>query len=1366
MENTNDKLALHAILIKKPCNLEEAQATAQEFIKDRKKKFYRETKNYYRFRNIPKTHFMPKFYKTKKINKNVSIIIGKLKPESEHLEGSGMLDFFKKKANQVKQTVQNVASKVSNIFTPRLDSYNNTSRKTLEQYGNLPIKSLTICRTPIMKVLDKTLNFLSLGKFSELKKKYGFDELFHLQLVANVDNKNIVIEKNEVINVNTSFKNDSKTQTYQIPLNKTFTINEMLEKARNNVGDHLYFSYSAFTNNCQSYIKYLLEGEGLFTQQASDFLYQDIEELAKEMPQYVKTTANVLTHTGAVANKLMGKAKLTGGLRIATTGAQFILSYYKLPINKLKQYVKEILVERGITEREIEIILEKPKQDLVHYIFDNFNEEELKEISYFNKYNKKANNINFEKIYGLSKQPPEEILKAYEEDLGDIFEGKKSLMKGDNTIIKLEEHQKKFLQGFFIGNLRSSILFHGVGTGKTLTAISTARVYLNLYPKNNVIVITPPAVLYNFINSLVAYGIDPRDKRFKFMTYGQFYRSNIVAFNSLLIVDEAHNFRTEITSSLSVNPITGQAAIAYGPKNKMGVQLLNRGGKPAHKVILMTATPFINKPYDIENLVAIGEGTEPINEENFGQMASNKNTSYDYFKFKISKYVKEVNDKNFPERREKFVPIVVEATDALRAKAGQDNPFFIYSRQSSDGDNLKFNYVLDKIMENPNKKFVCYTAFQEYGVKELTSLFTKNNIEFSIISGKVSTLQKSDAITGYNSYNKRDYLGNRYRVLIITKAGAEGVSLIETRGIYILSGQWNTSLYEQIVARAIRFKSHINLPKDEQYVEVQKLFVCFKDEAKVLNKLNKGGKVNFHKIQKSILDLRVKIAKAKALKEGKTISKKDLLGAEKAKLTNVKADANFDFEKAQELTKGKNRTGYLKEELAFGKNKGSYVSQSLTQLEEKIPSTDYYLFILERSKQEVIDKFINYIAGIPNTEQTVYDLPFGKRMFNEVLKGKIDGKTMSKDIKDALENNVIKTIDLIDKSTDNKESELEKLRKHQIKISDIRHQRAFIDLGQEYFTPPEIVDKLIDFSGIKKHRFLEELNILEPSAGYGAIVAGLLECSIGENKKDKIKNGISIDMVEYSPDNRKELEKLVKLSPHYLTLTETPNFLNYIKNPVYDYIFMNPPFHLSKATNKTYVKDVYDFDFVKRAYAMLKEGGRIVAITGLSFKREEQRFQEAMQWYEDHNATIKIYEKVNWTGEKLKKGSEIKGVNIAFILIDKEEDDQKENNKLLEETHNLIKDEFRDKKEKVVNEEPKEEPKAEDAVSKAEDAASRRFKRRQEQARKEKEEARKEKERQFMLEMMDKEREKKEKEEEDFMSKLKKGDHKKKKVVF
>ena len=342
----NDKLALHAIIIKKIIPIEEAKEIAQEFINDKKKHFYRETVKSYRFRNIPKTHFMPKCYKTKKINKNVSIIIGKLKPEHEHLEGSGLFDFIKKTGSNIKSAVSNTINKVSNIFKPRLDSYNNTSRKTIEQYGNLPINSLMICRTPIMKVLDKALNFLSLGKFSELKKKYGFDELYHLQLVANVGDKNIVLEKNEVINVNTSFKNDSKTQTQQIRINPPpLTINEILEKGRERVGDHLWFSYDAFKNNCQYFIKYCLEGVNLYDESAKNFLFQDIEELAKEMPQYVKTTANALTTTGAITNKLMGKAKYNDKMYDQITG--HILNYNEEPyIPKYKNYASQEEIKR------------------------------------------------------------------------------------------------------------------------------------------------------------------------------------------------------------------------------------------------------------------------------------------------------------------------------------------------------------------------------------------------------------------------------------------------------------------------------------------------------------------------------------------------------------------------------------------------------------------------------------------------------------------------------------------------------------------------------------------------------------------------------------------------------------------------------------------------------------------------------------------------------------------------------------------------------------------------------------------------------------------------------------------------------------
>ena len=36
-------------------------------------------KNHYNFRNIPKTKFEPKTYRTKKVNKDISIVFGKLK---------------------------------------------------------------------------------------------------------------------------------------------------------------------------------------------------------------------------------------------------------------------------------------------------------------------------------------------------------------------------------------------------------------------------------------------------------------------------------------------------------------------------------------------------------------------------------------------------------------------------------------------------------------------------------------------------------------------------------------------------------------------------------------------------------------------------------------------------------------------------------------------------------------------------------------------------------------------------------------------------------------------------------------------------------------------------------------------------------------------------------------------------------------------------------------------------------------------------------------------------------------------------------------------------------------------------------------
>lgn len=316
-EEIPEKMALHDVVIKKPCDLNEAKQVSQHFIKNSKKKFMRETSTSYRFRNLPKSHFISKSFRTKKINNKVSIIIGKLKPEYEHLEGSGITDFFKK-----------IGQKVKNVFSPRMDGYNNKTQNMLKLYGNMPIKKLTIYRTPIMKLLNKVMDFVSFGKFEELKKKYGFDELYHLALIADLGNKNIVIEKNEVINVSNSYNTSSKTEKQDVPLNgKEITINEMFENGRKNVGDNKWFLYDPFNNNCQFFIKYCLESVGLYNEPEKNFLFQDLSGLEKDLPTISKKIAKTTTDVGAVVNKLSGRGDVPFKIKKGSKAEKDFINY-------------------------------------------------------------------------------------------------------------------------------------------------------------------------------------------------------------------------------------------------------------------------------------------------------------------------------------------------------------------------------------------------------------------------------------------------------------------------------------------------------------------------------------------------------------------------------------------------------------------------------------------------------------------------------------------------------------------------------------------------------------------------------------------------------------------------------------------------------------------------------------------------------------------------------------------------------------------------------------------------------------------------------------------------------------------------------
>lgn len=75
------KYQIQTVIIHKPVSLEKAKKEAKKIIG---KEEYRETENSYRFKNISKKMFDPSTFRTKVINKNISLVVGKCKKEEHH----------------------------------------------------------------------------------------------------------------------------------------------------------------------------------------------------------------------------------------------------------------------------------------------------------------------------------------------------------------------------------------------------------------------------------------------------------------------------------------------------------------------------------------------------------------------------------------------------------------------------------------------------------------------------------------------------------------------------------------------------------------------------------------------------------------------------------------------------------------------------------------------------------------------------------------------------------------------------------------------------------------------------------------------------------------------------------------------------------------------------------------------------------------------------------------------------------------------------------------------------------------------------------------------------------------------------------
>jgi hypothetical protein len=100
---------------------------------------------------------------------------------------------------------------------------------------------------------------------------------------------------------------------------------------------------------------------------------------------------------------------------------------------------------------------------------------------------------------------------------------------------------------------------------------------------------------------------------------------------------------------------------------------------------------------------------------------------------------------------------------------------------------------------------------------------------YTIWSGEISGADKNMYSNNIRAiFNSKENVDGKYLKLILgTTSIMEGVSFKNVRNVHILNPWWNESRIQQVIARAIRFKSHHDLAPKDRFVNVYRHYSVF-----------------------------------------------------------------------------------------------------------------------------------------------------------------------------------------------------------------------------------------------------------------------------------------------------------------------------------------------------------------------------------------------------------------------------------------------------------------------------------------------------------------------------------------------------------
>ncbi len=414
----------------------------------------------------------------------------------------------------------------------------------------------------------------------------------------------------------------------------------------------------------------------------------------------------------------------------------------------------------------------------------------------------------------------------------------------------LQPHQQRVVDRIKKNDQPGLLVAHGLGSGKTLTSIA-AQDALGMQAD----VVVPASLRANFAKELKKHHKGERPK-VDIKSMQNMAAKGETPSREMLIVDEAHRARD--------------------PSSKT-YQTLK--GNQAKKRLLLSGTPFYNKPSDIAPLVnlAAGKNVLPSDQGEFekryvstekvrpglkGRLRGVKPGSRTSLNQESAKELGEILKKwvdyhegtkeNFPEVERQDIKVPMEEKqqeiyDTIMGKAPlwvrykvrkglpptkqelqQLNAFLGAARQVS---NTTAPYVTKSKPQSPKIQ----KAFEELKKSLDANPRSKAVVYSNYLSAGIDPYkaQLTEAgipfgeFTGQMQKAERDELVKKYnagkiRALLLSSAGGEGLDLKGTRLMQILEPHWNEEKLKQVEGRGIRYKSHEELPPEERKVLVQR----------------------------------------------------------------------------------------------------------------------------------------------------------------------------------------------------------------------------------------------------------------------------------------------------------------------------------------------------------------------------------------------------------------------------------------------------------------------------------------------------------------------------------------------------------------